>query len=136
MKTEDRLERPSVSCYGCRKPGVAKPRCPNRKPTGNKDSANLSNFSLHSCSNSKSKCGAEKEGANFQKARLSMSLADSQKSEVDVYTTSVVIRLEGRVIRSPLTVLPYAKGNQTLLGMNFFTKIWHCSEPEIPPLVL
>ncbi|GFS54455.1 hypothetical protein NPIL_298131 [Nephila pilipes] len=45
----------------------------------------------------------------------SISLADSQKSEVEVYTTSVVIRLEERVIRIPLITLPYAKGNRTLL---------------------
>ncbi|GFU15447.1 hypothetical protein NPIL_556121 [Nephila pilipes] len=44
LKTDDRSERPSVSCYGCGKPGVTKPRCPNYKPTANKDSANLSNI--------------------------------------------------------------------------------------------
>ncbi|GFU26987.1 hypothetical protein NPIL_115671 [Nephila pilipes] len=65
---------------------------------------------------------SSKDGANFQKTRFSMSLADNHKSEMEVYTTSEVIRLEGRVIRSPLTVLPYAKGNQTLLGMNFLQK--------------
>ncbi|GFT39892.1 protein toll [Nephila pilipes] len=117
----------------CSKPGVTKPRCPNCKPTTNKDSANFSNISLHSCCSTpnqsavlklaengtwESACadtGAshtiagealylllQREGANFQKTRLSISLADGQKSEMKVYTTSVVIRLEGRVIRTPL----------------------------------
>ncbi|GFT64532.1 hypothetical protein NPIL_696911 [Nephila pilipes] len=45
-----RIRRPSVTCYGCDKPDVTKPRCPNCKPTVKKDSANFSNISLHSCS--------------------------------------------------------------------------------------
>ncbi|GFS76131.1 hypothetical protein NPIL_367121 [Nephila pilipes] len=49
LKTNDRSERPSISFYECSKPSVTKPRCPNCKPTANKDSANLSNISLHSC---------------------------------------------------------------------------------------
>ncbi|GFS65076.1 transposon Ty3-I Gag-Pol polyprotein [Nephila pilipes] len=61
----------------------------------------------------------QREGANFQKTRLSMSLADGDKSEVDVYITSGVIRLEGRVIRSPPIALPYVKGNRILLEMDF-----------------
>ncbi|GFT84050.1 uncharacterized protein TNCV_1149401 [Trichonephila clavipes] len=51
-----------------------------------------------------------------------MPLADGHKSEVEVYTTSVVIRLAERVIRTPLIALPYAKENQTLLGMDFLQK--------------
>ncbi|GFU45597.1 hypothetical protein NPIL_368231 [Nephila pilipes] len=50
LKTDDRSERPSVSCNGCGKPGVTKPRSPNCKPTANKDSKKFSNISLHSCS--------------------------------------------------------------------------------------
>ncbi|GFS80657.1 hypothetical protein NPIL_173521 [Nephila pilipes] len=67
-----------------------------------------------------------------------MSLADGYKSEGEVCTTSVVIRLEGRVIRTPLIVLPYAKGSRTLLGMNFLQNAgivrnlkhhnWFCSD--------
>ncbi|GFQ85125.1 retrovirus-related Pol polyprotein from transposon opus [Trichonephila clavata] len=64
----------------------------------------------------------QKEGANFQKTQITMSLADGHKSEVEVYTTSVVIRLEERVIRTQLIILPYAKGNRTLLGMEFLQK--------------
>ncbi|GFU06894.1 transposon Tf2-6 polyprotein [Nephila pilipes] len=70
----------------------------------------------------KSKCGAEREGANFQKTRFSMSLADGYKSEVKVYSTSVVIRLEGHVIRTALIALPYAKRNRTFLGRDFLQK--------------
>ncbi|GFS34183.1 transposon Tf2-6 polyprotein [Nephila pilipes] len=51
-----------------------------------------------------------------------MSIADGQKSEVEVYITNVVIRLEGRVICTPLIALIYAKGNQTILGMDFLQK--------------
>ncbi|GFS93870.1 retrovirus-related Pol polyprotein from transposon opus [Nephila pilipes] len=125
LKTDNRSERLPVSCYGCDKPGVTKPRCPNCKSTTNKDPANFSNNSLHSCSSTPNQSAVLKlarEEDNFQKIRLSMSLADGQKSELEVYTTSVVIKLEGRVIRTPLIALPYAKGNRTLLGMNFLQK--------------
>ncbi|GFU58056.1 hypothetical protein NPIL_295491 [Nephila pilipes] len=52
----------------------------------------------------------------------SMSLDDGQKFEVEVYSTNVVVRLEGRVIRTPLIALSYAKGNRTLLGIDFLQK--------------
>ncbi|GFT82775.1 hypothetical protein NPIL_484931 [Nephila pilipes] len=41
---------------------------------------------------------------------------------MSVYTTSVDIKLEGRVICTPLIALPYAKGNRTLLGIDFLPK--------------
>ncbi|GFU10135.1 retrovirus-related Pol polyprotein from transposon 297 [Nephila pilipes] len=44
-------------------------------------------------------------------------------AEVEIYTTSVIIRLEGRVIRTSLIVLPYAEGNRTLLRMGFYKKL-------------
>ncbi|GFS42153.1 hypothetical protein NPIL_141841 [Nephila pilipes] len=50
LKIDNRSERPSVSCCGCGKSGVTKPRCPNCKPAVNNDSTNFSNISLHSCS--------------------------------------------------------------------------------------
>ncbi|GFT71298.1 hypothetical protein NPIL_11091 [Nephila pilipes] len=67
----------------------------------------------------------QRKGANFKKTRLSRSLADGHKSEVDVFTRNVDIRLKGNIIRTPLIALPYAKGNRTLLGTDFFTKSWH-----------
>ncbi|GFT98017.1 hypothetical protein NPIL_21501 [Nephila pilipes] len=125
-------------------------RRPNCKPTANKDSANFSNISLHSCSSTPNQSailklavngtwgtacadnGAshtiageslylllQRDGANFQKNQLSMSFADGQKSEVEVYTSNVIIRLEGRVIRTPLIALHYAKENRTLLVIDF-----------------
>ncbi|GFS63517.1 retrovirus-related Pol polyprotein from transposon 17.6 [Nephila pilipes] len=154
LKTGDRSERPSVSCYGCGKLGIKKPRCPNCKPTANKDSANFSNISLRSCSSTPNQSAVlklavngtwgtacadtgashtiagetlylilQREGANFRETRLSMSLADGQKSEVEVYTTSAVIKFDGRVIRTPLIALPYAKGSRTFLGWTFYKKL-------------
>ncbi|GFU77327.1 hypothetical protein TNCV_36061 [Trichonephila clavipes] len=61
--------------------------------------------------------------AIFQNTQLSMSLADGLKSDVEVYATSEVIRLEGRVICTSLIALSYAKGKQTFLGMNFLHKV-------------
>ncbi|GFU45731.1 hypothetical protein NPIL_613251 [Nephila pilipes] len=56
---------------------------------------------------------------NFQKTRLSMSFDDGQTSELGVITTNIVIRLEGRVIRTPLIALPDAKENRAHLRMDF-----------------
>ncbi|GFT14743.1 uncharacterized protein TNCV_99411 [Trichonephila clavipes] len=50
LKTGEKSGRPPISCYGCSKIGVTKPRCPNCKPIVNRDSANFGNISLHSCS--------------------------------------------------------------------------------------
>ncbi|GFT01334.1 retrovirus-related Pol polyprotein from transposon 297 [Nephila pilipes] len=150
LKTDDKSERPSLSCYGCGKPGVTKLRCPNCKPIANKDSANFSSISLHSCFSTPNQSAElklavngtwgtacadsgvshsiagetqylllQREGANFQKTQLSMSLTEGHKSEVEVYTTSVIIRLEGLVIRIPPIALSYAKGNRTIFGMHF-----------------
>ncbi|GFS75710.1 hypothetical protein NPIL_67061 [Nephila pilipes] len=64
FKTDDRSERPSVSCYGCGKPGVMVPRCPNCKPTANKDSENISNNSLHSCASTPNRSAVLKLAVN------------------------------------------------------------------------
>ncbi|GFT52853.1 uncharacterized protein NPIL_599961 [Nephila pilipes] len=60
----------------------------------------------------------EREGVNFQKTRL----LQTPKSPRWIYTTSIVTRLEGHVIRIPLIILPYAKGNRILLEMDFLEK--------------
>ncbi|GFU20636.1 hypothetical protein NPIL_579921 [Nephila pilipes] len=65
----------------------------------------------------------ERERANFHQTRLTMSLADGHKSEVEINTTNVVIRLEERIILTPLIALPFAKRNSTLLGMDFYKKL-------------
>ncbi|GFT98574.1 hypothetical protein NPIL_232781 [Nephila pilipes] len=58
----------------------------------------------------------------FRRLDSLCSLADGQKSEVEVYTTSVVIKLEGRVIHTPVIALHYAKRNQILRRMDFLQK--------------
>ncbi|GFY64851.1 hypothetical protein TNIN_466071 [Trichonephila inaurata madagascariensis] len=50
LKTDDKSGRLSVSCYGCGKLSVTKPRCPNCKPIVNRDSANLGNIIMLSSS--------------------------------------------------------------------------------------
>ncbi|GFT53047.1 hypothetical protein NPIL_26031 [Nephila pilipes] len=64
LKTDDRSERPSVSCYGCGKPGVTNPRCSNCKSTANMDSGNLRNIILHSCSSTPNQSAELKLAAN------------------------------------------------------------------------
>ncbi|GFS73716.1 hypothetical protein NPIL_379971 [Nephila pilipes] len=64
LKTEDKSERSSVSCYGCSNPGVTKLRCPNCKPTANEDSSNFSNISLFSCFSNANQCAVLKLAVN------------------------------------------------------------------------
>ncbi|GFQ80691.1 transposon Ty3-G Gag-Pol polyprotein, partial [Trichonephila clavata] len=126
LKTDDRSDRPSVSCYGC----VCIPcsLTPNQSAVlklavnGIWGTACADSGASHSIAGETLYLLLQKEGANFQKTQITMSLADGHKSEVEVYTTSVVIRLEERVIRTQLIILPYAKGNRTLLGMDFLQK--------------
>ncbi|GFW54217.1 glycerol-3-phosphate dehydrogenase, mitochondrial [Trichonephila clavipes] len=125
LKTDDKSERPPVSCYGCGKLDVTNPRCSNCKPIANRDSENFGNISLNSYSPTPNQIevlklavnsiwgtacadsGAnhsiagetlhlllQREGANFQKIQLSISLADDHKSEGEVYTTSLVVPIE------------------------------------------
>ncbi|GFR30239.1 transposon Ty3-I Gag-Pol polyprotein [Trichonephila clavata] len=111
LKTDDRSDRSSVSCYGCGKPGVTKPRCPNCKPAVNKDSVTFGNIQFaftcsltpnqsavlklavngiwgtacadsgasHSIAGETLYLLLQKEGANFQKTQITMSLADGHK---------------------------------------------------------
>ncbi|GFS47619.1 retrovirus-related Pol polyprotein from transposon opus [Nephila pilipes] len=61
----------------------------------------------------------KKEGLTFRKTQLTKSLADGTKNEVETYTNCVVVGLEGRVIKTNLISLPYAKENRTILGIDF-----------------
>ncbi|GFV57199.1 hypothetical protein TNCV_2558041 [Trichonephila clavipes] len=64
LKTDDKSKKLSVSCYGCSKLGVTKPRCSNCKSTANKDPANFSNISLHSCSSTPNQIAVLKLAVN------------------------------------------------------------------------
>ncbi|GFS77682.1 hypothetical protein NPIL_602621 [Nephila pilipes] len=55
------------------------------------------------------------KGLIFQETTLTMSLADGQQTTGEVFTTQVMIEIEGRSVLTRFIILPKAKGNQTLL---------------------
>ncbi|GFS65414.1 hypothetical protein NPIL_75991 [Nephila pilipes] len=59
------------------------------------------------------------KGLIFQETTLTMSLADDQQTKGEVFTTQVMIEIEGRSVLTRFTILPKAKGNRTLLGTDF-----------------
>ncbi|GFU46339.1 CCHC-type domain-containing protein [Nephila pilipes] len=61
----------------------------------------------------------KKQGTTFSTGSLIVCLADGSKIEREVNTTCVKIRLGGRTLPLNLVVIPGAKNNNTLLGMDF-----------------
>lgn len=64
----------------------------------------------------------QQQGAVFEKKTLQVSFADGFVSEKEVLHTDQNILLEGREFKTPLIVLPDAKNNSTLLGIDFLQK--------------
>ncbi|GFT79808.1 retrovirus-related Pol polyprotein from transposon opus, partial [Nephila pilipes] len=52
----------------------------------------------------------------FQETTLTISLADGQQTTGEVFTTQVMIEIEGRSVLTRFIILPKARGNRTLLG--------------------
>ncbi|GFS96739.1 retrovirus-related Pol polyprotein from transposon 297 [Nephila pilipes] len=61
------------------------------------------------------------KGLIFQETTLAMSLADGQQTTGEVFTTQVMIEIEGRSVLTKFIILPKAKGNRTLLGTDFLS---------------
>ncbi|GFT86242.1 transposon Ty3-G Gag-Pol polyprotein [Nephila pilipes] len=61
----------------------------------------------------------KKQGTTFSTGSLTVYLADGSKIEREINTTCVQIRLGGRTLPLNLVVIPGAKNNNTLLGMDF-----------------
>ncbi|GFU30115.1 retrovirus-related Pol polyprotein from transposon opus [Nephila pilipes] len=60
-----------------------------------------------------------KDKGIFQETTLAMSLADGQQTTGELFTTQVMIEIEGRSVLTRFIILPKAKGNRTLLGTDF-----------------
>ncbi|GFT26333.1 hypothetical protein TNCV_263801 [Trichonephila clavipes] len=52
---------------------------------------------------------------------MQMTLVDGRTQTTEILTTSVDIGIQGKVIAMELITLENAKGNRTLLGIDFFT---------------
>ena len=61
----------------------------------------------------------KKQGVIFTHSSLMMTLADSNKTKREIQTTKVNIRFGSRVLPQNLVAIAEAKGNNTLLGIDF-----------------
>ncbi|GFS75431.1 retrovirus-related Pol polyprotein from transposon 17.6 [Trichonephila clavipes] len=124
---EDRIP---VSCYGCGAPGIIRSRCHTCNPVRLKDtlssSLNQSNFYSFSSENNPisiiqiSICNTDAAVCADSGATHSVA-ADGRTQTTEILTTSVDISIQGKVIPTELLILKNARGNRTLLGIDFLT---------------
>ncbi|GFW24607.1 hypothetical protein TNCV_2404711 [Trichonephila clavipes] len=63
----------------------------------------------------------KQKGLNFEEKTMHMTLADGRTQTTEILTTSVDISIQGKVIPTELLILKNARGNRTLLGIDFLT---------------
>ncbi|GFX92809.1 uncharacterized protein TNCV_2657231 [Trichonephila clavipes] len=63
----------------------------------------------------------KQKGLNFEEKIMQMTLADGRTQTTEILTTSVDITIQGKVIPTELLILKNARGNRTLLGIDFLT---------------
>ncbi|GFV55619.1 retrovirus-related Pol polyprotein from transposon 297 [Trichonephila clavipes] len=140
--------RNPLSCYGCGKPGYIKSKCPDCNPS-KVDTAHFGILRINSLSPSNRNAvlrisingvsgtafadsGAShsiagetlytillQQGAAFEKTVISLSFADGIVTQKEVLRTFQTVILEGRKFKTPIIILPDAKKNSTLLGVDF-----------------
>ncbi|GFT92138.1 retrovirus-related Pol polyprotein from transposon 17.6 [Trichonephila clavipes] len=137
---------PPISCYGCGNPGFIKSKCP--KCSLKKESASVNAIHMFTyltspvalldievyeatgtvCADTGASQSVEGElmfnflrncGQKFSEFHLAMCLADGQQSTSLVQKATVPITVGGRTFQIYLIFLPHAKGNRTLLGVDF-----------------
>ncbi|GFW08812.1 retrovirus-related Pol polyprotein from transposon 412 [Trichonephila clavipes] len=63
----------------------------------------------------------KQKGLNFEEKTMQMTLADGRTQTTEILTTSVDFSIQGKVIPTELLILKNARGNRTLLGIDFLT---------------
>ncbi|GFY10559.1 retrovirus-related Pol polyprotein from transposon 297 [Trichonephila clavipes] len=145
-KTEGRN---SIKYYGCGTPGVVKSKCPkctranemetavncmtlfnlnsNLYPTsmivikifGEKIAVCADTGASHTIASEKMFKFLQEHDVTFTNKRISFMMADGIRQTIMVLSTVVDLYIEGEVIPTEFLVLPDAKGNKTLLGLDF-----------------
>ncbi|GFX47952.1 retrovirus-related Pol polyprotein from transposon 297 [Trichonephila clavipes] len=73
----------------------------------------------HSVAGEKSYQLLKQKGLNFEEKTMQMTLSDGRTQTTEILTTFVGIGIQGKVIATELIILKNAKGNRTLLGIDF-----------------
>ncbi|GFT28940.1 transposon Tf2-9 polyprotein [Trichonephila clavipes] len=120
-------DRTPVSCYGCGAPGIIQSRCHTCNPVRQKDTLSskaavcADTGATHSVAGEKLYHSLKQKGLNFEEKTMQMTLADGRTQTTEKLTTSVDIGIQGKVIATELIILKNAKGNRTLIGIDFLT---------------
>ncbi|GFV95737.1 transposon Tf2-9 polyprotein [Trichonephila clavipes] len=145
-KTEGRNP---IRCYGCRTPGVIKSKCPkctranemetavncmtllnlnsNLYPTsmivlkifGEKIAICADTGASHTIAGEMMLKFLQEHDVTFTNKRISFMMVDGIRQTIMALSTVVDLYIEGKVIATEFLVLPDAKGNKTLLGLDF-----------------
>ncbi|GFV27713.1 retrovirus-related Pol polyprotein from transposon 297 [Trichonephila clavipes] len=145
-KTEGRNP---IKCYGCGTHGVVKSKCPkcsranemetavncmtlfnlnsNLNPTsviilkifGEKIAVCADTGASHTIAGEKMFKFLQEHDVTFTNKRISFMMADGIRQTIMALSTVVVLYIEGKVIPTEFLVLPDAKGNKNLLGLDF-----------------
>ncbi|GFT28662.1 retrovirus-related Pol polyprotein from transposon 297 [Trichonephila clavipes] len=141
--------RNPIQCYGCGTPGVVKPKCPtctranemetavscmplfnlnsNLYPTsvivlkifGEKIAVCADTGASYSIADEKMFKFLQEHDITFTNKNISFMMADGIRQAIMALSTVVDLYIEGKVIPTEFLVLPDAKGNKTLLGLDF-----------------
>ncbi|GFX35247.1 transposon Tf2-6 polyprotein [Trichonephila clavipes] len=140
--------RNPLFCYGCGKPGYIKSKCPDCNPSkgypahfgilrinslspsnriavlgisinGVSGTAFADSGASHSIAGETLYTILLQQGSAFEKTVISLSFADGIVSQKEVLRTFQTVILEGRKFKTPFIILPDAKNNSTLLGVDF-----------------
>ncbi|GFT43635.1 retrovirus-related Pol polyprotein from transposon 17.6 [Trichonephila clavipes] len=145
-KTEGRNP---IGCYGCGTPGVIKSKCPkctranemetavncmtlfnlnsNLYPTsvivlkifGEKIAVCADTGASHTIAGEKMFKFLQEHDVTFTNKRISFMMADGIRQTIMAVSTAVDLYIEGKVIATEFLVLPDAKGNKTLIRLDF-----------------
>ncbi|GFT27344.1 retrovirus-related Pol polyprotein from transposon 297 [Trichonephila clavipes] len=102
--------RNPIKCYGCGTPSVVKPKYPTCTRANEMETAvNCEKMFKF----------LQEHDVTFKNKRISFMMADGIRQTVMALSTVVDLYIEGKVIPTEFLVLPDAKGNKTLLGLDF-----------------
>ncbi|GFQ81823.1 retrovirus-related Pol polyprotein from transposon 297 [Trichonephila clavata] len=141
--------RKPIQCYGCGTPGVVKSKCPtctitNEMETevncmtlfnlnsdlypssvivlkifGEKFAVCADTGASHTIAGEKLFKFLQEHGITFTNKVISVMMADGIRQTITALRTVVNLYIEGKVIPTEFLVLPEAKGNKTMLGLDF-----------------
>ncbi|GFS96620.1 uncharacterized protein TNCV_3944051 [Trichonephila clavipes] len=118
--------RNPIQCYGCGTPGVIKSKCPKCTRANEMETAVNQKIAVcadtgasHTIAGEKMFKFLQEHDVTFTNKRISFVMADGIRQTIMALSTVFDLYIEGKVIATEFLVLPDAKGNKTLLRLDF-----------------